>query len=514
MGDFFTNIKNGINGLFSKYDKKQKMMILIGTILILGITTGSILYISRPEYVVLYKDLSLKESGEIVKNLDELKVKYKIKDEGTILVPKEAINKIKMDLSTKGVPSAKFSYEDILNKNNMFMSDDEKQKAFNYALQNQLASVIEEIPSVKKALVNLSIPQSSDFILEENKKDAKASVFIEVQEGELLDKESVDGIATLIANSVEGLDAKNVTIHDSKGKVLNQNDENESFASANQLELQNKVKKDIEKSVSEFLSSVYGYGNVSIMASVKLNFDTDITESKEYKPPVEGEENGIVRSLDESNEVLKDNSNGGVPGTDTNTEEVPVYQQAGDASSDYNKSHKIVNYEINEIARKVEKAKGQIQDITVAVILNSEILEGKELSDEKKKEIAKLVSAATGLDTKAVEVYAQSFNTDIADALKDTSKSSKGSLPMWAIILLIVVILIPIIGAIIYFIIKKRKEKEAIETEPVSLSVPEEQLEELELDIKESGYKKSIENFVEKKPEIVSQLLKSWLDEE
>lgn len=515
MGDILSNIKNGSNSFFSKYTKKQKIMMGVASFLIIAITTGSILYFSRTEYEVLYKDLDLKTSGEVVKNLDELKVQYKIQDQGTILVPKDDINKIKMDLSTKGVPSAKFSYEDMLNKNNMFMSDDEKEKAYNYALQNQLGSVIEQIPAVKKALVNLSVPQNTDFILEENKQKAKASVFLELKEGEKLDKQSIIGIASLVANSVEGLDAKNVTIHDQTGKMLNENDADESIESANQMDLQNKVKKDIEKNLEEFLAPVVGYGNFSVMASVKLNFDADTTETKEYKTPVEGEENGLVRSSQEETETVKDGQNGGVPGTATNTDQPAQYQQTENNSSDYNKSNKVVNYELNEMVRKVTKAKGQIQDITVSVVLNSKALEGKELSDEKKKEISKLVSTATGMDTKAVEVYAQSFNTDIADALKESSKDNKGSIPMWAIILLIIVVLMPLVGFGVYMIMRnKKKEEEAQLAQPATIEIPQEDLDELELDIKESGYKKSIESLVNKNPEIVSQLLKSWLDED
>ncbi|SHG92489.1 flagellar basal-body MS-ring/collar protein FliF [Tepidibacter thalassicus] len=519
MGDFFSKLKDFTGGFLSKYSKKQKISIGIGVFLIIAITTGTILYITRPEYAILYKDLDLRESAQIAKSLDELQVDYKIKDEGTILVRKEKINKVKMDLSTKGIPSAKFSYEDLLNKNTMFMSEDEKERAFNYALQNQIASIIEEIPAIKKAFVNLSIPKTSSFILDENKKDSKASVFIDLKEGAVLDKQSIDGIATLVANSVEGLDPKNVTVHDSTGKVLNKEDEDETFASTNQLELQNKVKKDIEKSLMEFLSSVYGYGNVSVMASVKLNFDTDITETKEYKPPIEGEENGIIRSLKESSESVRDNQNGGIPGTDSNTEEITQYQEEQSNESAYNKSSKIVNYEINEIVRKVEKSKGQIQDITVAVILNSEVLEGKELTDEKKKEISNLVSSATGLDTKRVEVYAQAFNTNIADAFDNASKSQGNELPMWAIILLVILVLIPLIGFAVYVIMKNKKKQqmmsqESVKTELDNIDSIKEEIDELELDIKESGYKKSIENFVDKNPEIVSQLLKSWLDED
>lgn len=519
MGDFFTNIKNTLLNLSSKFNKKQKMMMIIGAALIVIITAGSILYISKPEYVVLYKNLTLKESGQIVKNLDELKIQYKIQDDNSILIAKDSINKVKMDLSTKGVPSAKFSYEDLLNKNNMFMSDDEKQKAFNYALQNQLSSVIEEIPNVKKALVNLTIPQRTDFILQENKQKPKASVFIDLSEGEILDKQSVNGIATLVANSVEGLETKNVTIHDSKGKVLNDNEDESNFESSNQLELQKKVKQDIEKNLVDFLSSVYGYGNVSVMANVKLNFDSDSTEIKEYKTPVEGEENGLIRSLQEDKEVVKGNSNGGVPGTDTNTQLPTQYQQIAEDKSAYDNSKKIVNYELNEIFKKVTKAKGQIQDITVAVILNSNVLEGKELSEDKKKEISKLVSTASGLDTKTVEVYAQPFNSDISDALQKSSKNDKGTIPMWIIIMLILALLIPI-GFIVGYVLikknnkKKEKEMQALKLQQQGLNINNVEIEELEFDIKESGYKKSIESLVTKNPEIVSQLLKSWLDEE
>ena len=38
--------------------------------------------------------------------------------------------------------------------------------------------------------------------------------------------------------------------------------------------------------------------------------------------------------------------------------------------------------------------------------------------------------------------------------------------------------------------------------------------EQIELEIKESGRKKSIESLIDTNPEIVTQLLKTWLDEE
>lgn len=521
MGENFSKLKETVSNFLNKYTKKQKINVFVGFILILIISTLAILNITKPEYSVLYKDLDIKEAANITKNLDELKIDYKITDEGTILVKKEQINKIKMDLSTKGIPSTKFSYDDLLDKNTMFMSEDEKDKVFNYALQNQIETVIEEMPAIKNADVNLSIPKDSTFILDENKEKAKASVVIELNEGFTLNKESIEGIAFLVSNSVQGLNVDNITIHDSTGRVLNKKDNEESYESSNQLEIQNKVKEDIEDNLVEFLSTIYGYGNVSVMASVKLNFDTDITETKEYNTPIEGEENGLIRSVAEKKESLKNSQNGGIPGTDTNTEEITQYQQEENGNSAYDNFDKTINYELNEIVRKVEKAKGQIQDITVAVVLNSEILPDKELTDDKKKEIVKTVTSAAGIDTKRVEVYAQSFNNSSNENVDEVDEGML-NMPMWTIILILIIILIPILICVLYIIKLKKEKKEKEEREAkkkaesqnININMMEDEIEELELDIKESGHKKSIENLVNKNPEIVAQLLKSWIDEE
>lgn len=501
-----------------KYSSKQKIAMGVAAVLVVAITTGSIMYLTKPEYVVLYKNIDLKTSGEVTKSLEEMGVQYKLGENGSILIPKSQINKTKMDLAVTGIPKAKFSFDDMLERNNMFMSDEEKEKTYTYALQNHLQDVIEQIPSVDKAFINLSIPKTSEFILQENKQEAKASVFIKIKEGGVVDKKSIEGISLLVANSVEGLKKENVSIHDSAGRLLNPSEENGdgTFDSENHLELQKKVKEDIEKSLNDFLTSMYGYGNYSVMASVKLNFDNDLTESKTFAPPIQDSTDGMVRSIQENQETAGDSQESGTPGVDANGGN-PNYAEVSGSGSTFSKSEKTINYELNEIVKKVEKAKGQIEDITVAVVLNREILEGKELTEDKKKEIAKLVSAATGLDTKAVEVYAESFNTDIEKAMSK-KEDTKGTLPLWAIIGLIIVSLLPIVLGVGYMFWKKKKAKEKQSEVGVSneldIAAMEDQIQQIELEIKESGKKKSIEALIEKNPEIVTQLLKSWIEED
>ncbi len=520
--DLFSNFREKTVELSEKYSGRQKIMIGILSFALVAVTTGMIIYFTRPNYVTLYRDLDLKTSSSVTTQLDELKIPYKLNEDNTISVPDSYINKAKIDLAGAGLPEATFDYNDLINRNSMFMSDDEKNQARNYALQNEIAKVIQSIPGVKKAFVNLSIPKTQEFILQENRMDAKASVFLNLTESTSLDQNSIQGITMLVANSVEGLKPENVTVHGPNGQVLNEGggNSNSDMTSQTNLELQSKVKTEIEKSLNNFLAPIYGFGNVSVMASVKLNFDTDNTQSKSFAPPIEGETDGLVRSLQENVEKVENSQEAtGTPGVDGNAEEGVVDYATLDPNalnSNYDKNEKIVNYELNEIVKTVEKARGQIESLTVAVVLNKESLEGGELTEEQKTEIATLVNAATGLETKSVEIYAQSFNQDIKNALSESGEGE--GIPLWTWIAFGAIALIPILALGAYILMKRKKDKK-VETEK-QMDIGQESLiskqavEQIEFEIKESGRKKSIESLIDTNPEIVTQLLKTWLDED
>lgn len=519
--DLFNNFKERTAELSGKYTNRQKIMVGVLSFALVVVTTGMIIYLTRPNYVTLYRDLELKTASSVTTQLDELKIPYKLNPDNSISVPDSYINKAKLDLAGAGLPEATFDYNDLINRNSMFMSDDEKNQARNFALQNEIAKVVQSIPGVKKAFVNLSIPRTQEFILQENKMDAKASVFLSLEDNAALDPNSIQGITMLVANSVEGLNPENVTVHGSNGQVLSDSKSSSGMdlSSQTNLELQSKVKLDIEKSLNDFLAPIYGYGNVSVMASVKLNFDTDNTQSKTFAPPIEGETDGIVRSLQENVEKVENSQEAvGTPGVDGNAEEVVDYatMDPNALNSNYDKNEKIVNYELNEIVKTVEKAKGQIENLTVAVVLNKESLEGGELTQEQKTEIASLINAATGLETKSVEIYAQSFNQDIQNALSQAGEQA--GIPLWTWIAFGAIALIPILALGAYIFMKRRKEKQTIEDKQTSVmpesSISKEAVEQIEFEIKESGRKKSIESLIDSNPEIVTQLLKTWLDED
>ena len=76
--------------------------------------------------------------------------------------------------------------------------------------------------------------------------------------------------------------------------------------------------------------------------------------------------------------------------------------------------------------------------------------------------------------------------------------------------------LIPIIALVAFVVISRRRKKAEAEKQlgKMNQEKMDREVETIELDIKESVKKKSIEDLIEKNPEIVTQLLKTWMEEE
>ena len=217
------SVRNSINSYLEKYTKKQIVTVAISIAVILIVMVSMIMYFTRTKYVTLYSNLDLNTMSKVTQSLDSMGVQYKVDSQNSISVPESSRNKIMIDLAGQNIPNAKLDFSNLINMNSMFMSDDEKNTAKQYALTNQISSIIESIPAVEKAQVTLAIPKNSEFVLSENKQQPKASVMLILKNGSQLSQDSINGIASMVAGSVEGLEPQNVTIHGPNGQILNQN---------------------------------------------------------------------------------------------------------------------------------------------------------------------------------------------------------------------------------------------------------------------------------------------------
>lgn len=517
MPEALEQIKNRFNDYIQGIEKKQKIKIATAIILALVTLTAIILYFTKPQYTLLYDNLDHKQAGEVMNVLQDNSIKAEYGDtSNTILVQKKDYQRAQVVVATQGLPQARFSYEDFFSGNSFMKTSEEKSQEYNVARGNELARIIEEIPGVDKAWVTLSIPETTGFVQNNRAMSAKASVFLNLKRNDILDNNSVKGIALLVSNAVPELEPENVSIHGSDGRVLNSSTFNEhssdEFRPNEQLALQQTIKQDLENSIIDFLSTVYGYGNVVVMANVKLDFDSEVTEIQEFAPPIEGETEGIVRSMQNLQQKVVNKALGGVPGTDTNSEEVPLYVEGEEEESLYQEASETINYEIDELRRKIVKARGQVQDITVAVYINTTAITGGVLDDDEKKELESMISTAAGLDTRVVKVAAQEFNNTLENELRlAMSEDIRGitAIPKWLYGILAVILL----GIISFVFVKVRQRRiaESIDEAPVTIT---EEIEEIELELAGSQVKQQLEKLVTKKPDAVAQLLKNWLSED
>ena len=141
-------LRNSLNTFLEKYTRRQIVTVSLAALAVVAILSFAIYQLTRTQYVTLYSNLDLTTMNQVTTTLDSMNVNYKIENQSSIAVPENQRNKIMVDLAGSGVPNAKFDYSQLINMNSMFMSDDEKNTAKQYALSNQISTVIESIPNI------------------------------------------------------------------------------------------------------------------------------------------------------------------------------------------------------------------------------------------------------------------------------------------------------------------------------------------------------------------------------
>jgi len=506
VGETIQHMRNQLNEYWNEMDKsKRKKILIISAAIIIMIIILTIV-LTRPKYEVLYEDLSLKDMAQITKKLDEMGVKWKIPDKDnntTILVPADMKNKIKIELASYGLPNEGYSFIDAFNDSSWTMTDYDKKERMKYALQSELSSTISEIDGIENATVYIDVKEGTGFVLEENKMETTASVFIERTDNRPLKGETVTAIKNLVAGSIN-MDPENVKIIDSEGKLLSEEHEDEDFLLTDQFVIKHNLELRINDSLREFLENVFGDGNVDVRSSVKINFDSESTSIVEFAPPIEGNDEGLIRSMEQIEEHMADAAEGGIPGVDSNVDPED-YQMMEDGNERYSKISNTINYELNEINKEIRKAPGQVEDITVAVLINRNALIDGEFTPGLEDEIADLIYAATGLDTKQVEVKAQNFRKDDLETAEEKRDIK------WLPIILSIILASAVVAYVAYR--RRQEDIEGFEPEIDEETLIETEVQDLEFETEESKMKVQIDKLVDNKPEAVAQLLRTWLNE-
>ena len=366
----FKALLHQISQIYQKLSLKQKIVAGGSIVLVVAFLVFLTLYKSKSDsfagYSVLFENISPSDSALIVDQLNKDGVKYKLANEGTILVPTSDVYKERIAVATLGIPKeSKIGFE-IFDKQEFGATDAEQRVKFQRALEGELARTIESLSSIQKATVRIAIPKESVFT--ERQALPTASIVVELRPGVSLNAKQIFGIKNLVAASVTNLSTENVKIVNQDGVALGDEDgEFDSDAIAQQIRYKREFENNYEQKIVNVLAPIVG-GADKVVAKVNIDFDFDKkdTKSEVYDP------NNVVRSesnIEEKRQGSAPNEVGGVPGAVSN---IGPVQGLDDSTlkEQYNKSSQQTNY---EISKKVTNVKGQfasINRVSAAVVID------------------------------------------------------------------------------------------------------------------------------------------------
>ncbi|MAT95199.1 MAG: flagellar M-ring protein FliF [Halioglobus sp.] len=383
--------------------------------LLLGLAASIALGISvvdwalTPDYTPLYGELSPSAAAEIVEALELGNVPYEVdKRTGLVGVPADVVRETRLKLASEGLPRTGSAGFEVLNQEQPLGVSSFMEKArYDRALEQELSSSIASLDNVRSARVHLALPKQSAFIRKKNK--PAASVLVSLYAGSSLSDRQLAGIVHLVAFSVPGLEAEQVSVVDNNGKLLSGQSGEDDFASTKEnFRYTQQLEQRYVERIVEILTPILGVGAVQAQVSADLDFTVVERTSERYEPE------RSVRSEELMEEMSSDKLAGGIPGTLSNQppEEAQLSAESdlggaegGQPAPSRSSKHEIRNYELDKTISHIRETPGNLRKLTVAVVvdyrekLNAEgEVERLPLSDGEMDEIRALVREAVGFD--------------------------------------------------------------------------------------------------------------------
>jgi flagellar M-ring protein FliF len=438
----FEELFNQIIAFSKNLNKKQKIVIGISIAAVILLISFLIVFNSTStkkydNYAILFKNLNQKDAALIAQYLDKKQIPYIIPSDGIIEVPKDKVQKLRLEIAAQGLPkSGKIGFE-LFDKNNFGATAFEEKIKYLRALEGELERTIESINAVEEAKVNIALPKESVFVSKQV--PPTASVMIKLKPNMILAPKQIKGIKYLVAAAVPKLKPENVKIVDQYGNLLGENDELTANNELLKTEMiyKKRLEKGLEDKIVSILAPIVG-GSDKVVA--KVNLDIDFSKIKShatiYSP------DNVVRSeqtLEEEKTGYGEKKVGGVPGAVSNIGPVQG-MKSNQIKNKYSKSETTTNYEISTTIKDTIAPLAKIKRVTAAVVVDGHYKKDKNgkivfvpLSKIEIANITNLVKNVIGYDPKrgdSVSVSSFQFN-NVNNNEKSTMETVMGNVSVY-----------------------------------------------------------------------------------
>lgn len=368
MQQYVEQMKTFYRGLGSR-ERGIFTAALIASFLTLG---GVFYWASQDTWQPVFTSSDPGEVQSAAAILEEKNVPYRISPDGMRLeTTAQNVGIARIEAASAGKTPGFETLENI----KLGTSPQRERWAYQRALEGELVRTINALDEVKASRVHLVLPERSAFLREE--RPASASITCQLEVGRTLSKAQVQGITSLVAGAVDGLEVSDVVLVDDKGRLLStEADDDEMTAGLTGLfEARQAYEARYRKTVLSALTPILGAEDAMSIA-VTVDLDPTMVEStvKELDPNTQVTISEQVREESSSNQTA-----GGVPGVEANLPENANAAKKGTTERATNELS--TNYDYTTTQRRTVQRAGKINRVNVAVMV-----------DEAR--IAELVSAA------------------------------------------------------------------------------------------------------------------------
>ncbi len=534
--------------------RKGRIIFLSVAGVIVASLVVAIVLATRTDYAVLYSGASAEERAEVLAVINGLgATEVTVDTNGDILVPKDEVEQLRVQLSMQGYPKSTFNYDIWDNGVDMFSTESDKRIKEKQQLQENLRATLAMYEGVDSAIAIINPPEDNSYVIGGDKEEATASIVLQLEHE--LSNETIKGIYNLVRTAVPGLEEENITVTDGAGNllsyedmpVLNEVDNDEEIdLYYKRLEVQNSITAILKDKLDSIFDGIFPDFRVGV--DVQLNYDTEKRQSTEYTPSVdeEGNRGGMVQNETAVSAGGGNAAEGGLVGAPTNADISPDYPtiEVDEGGEFYYEWQREINYLVNEEIIQVEKEGYSYDNISATVVVDA-----TGLSQAEVEEWQGVIANAIGADFNRVTFKAYPFMLDRTSGGDNLGgdgtvvvQGARNTLIFVIIALGVLLVILLIIALVASGSSKKRAKARregamaatlrpapgdgnypGDEEEEMRRRVYEEAEDEFEIqsltsvegqESREELLKKEIREFAKTNPEIVAQLIRTWMRSE
>ncbi len=451
-------IKKNLLVLWNGLSIQRKASLFASFALSLAVLGAVIYFAGKPHLTLLYGGLAPAEAAKVVEYLDSKKITYEVGDGGrSVMVPAQQVYNVRLGLASQGIPTMSDGGAgfELFDKPTFGMSDFMQRANYYRALQGELARTIRQLDEVSNARVMIVVPE--DKLFGQDRQEAKASVFLQLQPGRSLQDSQVRAIRFLVANGVEGLQPERVAVVDSSGRAMAESDSSltgDGPTNDKQREARASLEKELEEKAQSMLDQVLGPGQAVVRITSEIDYSQVQQTTERYDP-----KNAAVRTETTTSETetthSQDNSNGA--GVTANT--ATTTDTTGKVN-EQKKDNTTSEYQVGKTVESRVIGGGAIKRLTIALMLNERHAPagGKATprSAQEVLSVENIVKAAVGFtqnDTRQDMIQSQeiAFADLFADSSTPTPKTVEQQMSGWMPYVTQGCLILLALGIVLYF---------------------------------------------------------------